>query len=469
MLNFLRQRSVQKYIYIGIAIFVIPGFVIFGVVVGDEGNAMDKPLGVISGKKITLKDYLSSYEASKRQIYLRYGDMAKELAPYLKQEAWNRLLLLEYAKKNRIKVSDQEVVGWLAAQPVFANEGRFNAEFYKLFVTQQLRITLKTFEEEIRQMLTINKIRDHIAKNSDLKDEELKQAYAKERAERDLSYITLPSKRFESEVQISEDEIKEIYPILKDQLKAPSEVKIKYLFVDKAVAAATPALLANAEATMEELSKEYNLPILETPFFTRGAAIPGIGMEQAILDFGFTSPTGIESDWMETTAGYYRIVVTEKGADKTPSIEEAYNDLRDILTNQRSRQTAMKKAEDLRLKLTPPTFAATAAQEGLEVRHSQKWRADTFLPGMGPSENFAAAIFSVEEGKISEVIATPEGAALVLITKLWPVEDAKFEADKEDFKRSFTTRNLTEEFQKLLASLQREATLNHALLNDILE
>ena len=157
------------------ALAIIPSFMLWGVMLTAKDSQSASTLGVIGRQKISLQDYLASYKAVQHEITLRYGESAKELVKRLniKGEAWDRLLLLHYARQQKIKVNDKEVVAWLVNQPIFSRKGDFDANFYKLYVSRYLRMSTREFEEEIRQLLAIDKIRDHLTAQIRLKDSEV--------------------------------------------------------------------------------------------------------------------------------------------------------------------------------------------------------------------------------------------------------------------------------------------------------
>ncbi len=177
MIKFLRNKTVQKRIFLGLAILIIPAFTLWGVTLNKEEGSIPSTLGYIESRRVTLKDYLASYRAAQHEILFRYGDRAAEIAPLvnLKGEAWDRLLLVHYAQKEKIRVSDKEVVQWLTQQPVFSNKGTFDPNFYTLYVTNYLRTSKRDFEEEIRQLLAIAKIGDKLRVDIKISDEELKK------------------------------------------------------------------------------------------------------------------------------------------------------------------------------------------------------------------------------------------------------------------------------------------------------
>jgi hypothetical protein len=185
MLKLLRNKKVQKRIYIGLAVMIIPAFVSWGVIVGNKETDVQTALALIGRKKISIQQYLKSYNAVQHELALRYGVAGKDMkqALNLKGEAWDRLLLLHYANENKIKTSDSEVVGWLTSQPVFFHRGRFDTQFYKLYIQSYLRMNSRDFEEEIRGLLTIDKIRGKIASGIILKEDEIKKLAVKKHQE----------------------------------------------------------------------------------------------------------------------------------------------------------------------------------------------------------------------------------------------------------------------------------------------
>jgi len=221
MLKFLRNKKIQKRLYLVLAIGVLVPFSFWGVELSKKGAQNPGTwLGVIDNHKVSIQEYLSSYKAVEREIQLRYGEKAGAMKSMinLKGEAWDRILLLHYAKKEKIKTSDDEVVDWLLEQPLFVHQGKFDTDFYKRYVTGYMKTSTRDFEEEARGFLTINKVVTGAASKTSVSDEELKKLYLAQNAERDIAYAILPWESEKEKVQVEDAEIQSIYPIVKDKL-----------------------------------------------------------------------------------------------------------------------------------------------------------------------------------------------------------------------------------------------------------
>lgn len=226
MLKFLRNKKVQKNIYWVLALLVIPPFVIWGVFLDREDKAA--VLGTIGAKNISIQQYLDSYKAVQHQAMLFYGPQFESLKSIvnLKGEAWDRLLLLDYAMKEKIRTSDDEVVDWLEGQPLFTSGGRFNVRFYKQYVERSLRTETRDFEEEVRQILTIAKIRERIRSKINFTDEQLKEAYLKEKPDAFDEKKFAASKEALRQRQVNEKTAKEMRALL-EKLRGSLKVDVE--------------------------------------------------------------------------------------------------------------------------------------------------------------------------------------------------------------------------------------------------
>ena len=194
MLKALRHKGTQKNIYILLAVLIVVSFVVTGIQLGaDDHKLSGGALAVIGKHSITVQEYLDSYRAVQRQASFVFGDKLNEVKDRLnfKGEAWDRLLLLDYARRQHIRATDAEVVQWLASQKAFQSKGRFDEKLYSLYVERGMRSTPRAFEEEIRQMLTIGKVQDSFKGAGTIPDDKLKDIYQKETTERDLLFAVV--------------------------------------------------------------------------------------------------------------------------------------------------------------------------------------------------------------------------------------------------------------------------------------
>ena len=140
--------------------------------------------GFLFGKAISADEYVRSLGAVTRDAILRHGDRWRQEAKpeELEQRAWERLILLKEARSKRIRVSDREVVAELGRSPLFlGKDGRFDREGYPLIIQHALGATPRTFEEDIRQTLMIQKLVGQSIPEPAVTEEEILEAFKKEK------------------------------------------------------------------------------------------------------------------------------------------------------------------------------------------------------------------------------------------------------------------------------------------------
>ncbi len=468
MLKALRHKSTQKKIYIVLAIGVVISFVVSGILLSrDDKNTT--ALATIGKHKIMVHDYLDSYRAVERQASMVYGNKLNEMNGRInfKGEAWDRLLLLNYAQKQNIHASDDEVVQWIGSQPAFQSKGRFDEKLYELYIERGLHSTPRAFEEEIRQMLTIAKVQESVKSKPSWDDKKIKELYQKEKTEKDLLHAVLPWETEKDKVAVTDKDIEALYAIVKEKLTTPEQVKVSYLFVPKEKSADFKETFEDKTQTMDSISKKYNLPLKETGYFSKNDAVPDLGNEPEVLAESFTLASGEESPWTKTETGHYKIKVLDKKSERPMTLDEAREELKKIYAHQKASELVVKKLSELKNKMKSTDFEAILKAENIVVTPLEKYRAGSTPAGIYPPESLEKAAAPLKEGEISEPFAISKGAMIVKAVKVYPVDEKKFEEEKEAFKKERLEQQYADDMKELLEKLRKNLSLNLERMKEI--
>ena len=370
MLKLLRQKGIQKKIYIGLACIVTLSFVISGVMIGGSDNKSSSALAKVGDRKINVQEFLDNYRATQRQATMMYGDKLNELRGKMdfKSETWDRILLLEYAKKHNIRAGDKEVVEWVTKQEGFQKDGKFDDTYYKMYVERGLRSSARQFEEEIRQMLTITKVQDSLKKGLELSEDALKEAYKSERGEKDLVYGLVTSESFEDGIPVTEEDIQKLYDMVKDSLTDPktgakltleeSKDEVKKKFRESKTAGLAFKKLQDIKtkiktpADFETVLKAEGLTVEKLEKYKKGTYPAGIWPSENLQKAAEPLKTDGVSDVFEVPKGAMIIkVLAERDADLS-KFEEEKKAFRERLEGQKTREAMEKTLEEMRGKLT---------------------------------------------------------------------------------------------------------------------
>ena len=183
VMKFFRKKKNMRIILWTIAILIIPGFLIWGVGVGggDKGRYY---AAVVNREKITLRDYyknLGDVEGKYREIF---GEKAAELFKNMNigqgvlESMIRDRILIQQAKRRRIRVFDTEIVEVIKSDPVFHDEkGRFDEAKYRQIISGYPTEELRKIEDELRVKILTEKLKELLLSESGVavSDEEVAQ------------------------------------------------------------------------------------------------------------------------------------------------------------------------------------------------------------------------------------------------------------------------------------------------------
>jgi len=212
---------------------------------------------MIFNRKVPFEEYVKMSHVTTGYATTAFGsNIQPEL---IDQLTWNRILLLEAAKRAHIVVKNDEVVQNIVSLPVFQRNGVFDKKLYK----STLGGTVKGFEERLRDDIRISKLREKITADVSVTGEEVKEAYKKKFEKIKASYISIP---FADSDADSEKEAKKLY------LRISNEIKGGGVF--------------------EDVAKKIGKEVTKTDFIARGGYIPTLGPAEEFVEACSSLKTG---------------------------------------------------------------------------------------------------------------------------------------------------------------------------------
>jgi len=181
MLKILRHKKTAKKVWIFLALIIIPAFALWGFGGAFRSREESAPAGKIFGRKISSLEIKDSLSAVTTTAIMQYGDKLPEIQKYLnlQGQAWQRLVLLEEAKKRSIKVSDQEVISMIESLPYFQYKGGFDNKIYTQTLQYVFQLKARTFEEQMRQSIMLSKLYKQVTVGLKIDDKDTEEEYKK--------------------------------------------------------------------------------------------------------------------------------------------------------------------------------------------------------------------------------------------------------------------------------------------------
>jgi len=358
---FKHLRKHMKNIMWGIAILIVPAFVIWNI-----GSAVRNRRSGYAGKlfdqKVSWKEFTSEKRAAHNEMLMKYGEQYPEKID-LDEQTWTRLILLSETKKAKIKVTNDELLNYIRGIPFF-KFADLNPENYALIVGRFFQQSPADFEKGVKNSLLISKFMNNLVADITVTEEEIKNEYSKEFEKAVISYGIIDPKDFLETVTLDDQtKIEAYYQTAKEEFKTPEQVNVDYIEIK------LESFKDAIEITDERISKYYDLNKEE---FKKETAEKDIEKQE------------------------YKQLAEVKNSIKEKLIEkEMTNRAQDI-----ARKIMSKLYEETDLGIVAESFGLTAQETGPFSMLAE-------IPNVGLSFPFLKASFDLEVGEISEIIKTP--------------------------------------------------------------
>ncbi len=328
MLKILRNKKTAKKIWIGLAVIIIPAFAFWGF--GGAGRDQDEPAvaGKIFGRNVSNSEFRESLLAVRTLAVMQFGDKLPEIEKYLNFEgqAWERLILLQEAKRRKIKVKDQEVITEIQSAPYFHDKNGFSNKIYQEILRYVLRLQPRVFEEQTRQNLLLSKLYAQVTQNVKITDAQVREEYIKANEELSIYYIASKFEEFAKTIKPSDSQIQLYFEQNKEMFKQPpqdnqparipefTEVKdkVRQAFINATAKAAAERKINECAQNLQQMDFDRaaaasGLKSVSTGFFKSSGLIEDLGPARNFWSSAKQLKDGQPSSIITGEGGYYII------------------------------------------------------------------------------------------------------------------------------------------------------------------
>jgi len=467
----MRKHATSWLIKIILGAIVIV-FVLWGV--GSWTSQRSSKVATVNGEMITADEYRVAYKRLIEQVRQSFGNnLNDELIKTLQldKQALNQLidkiLMRQTAAELDMQVSDQELSRAIRSVSAFQTDGVFDPRRYQ-GVLGRNDWTPEAFEISQRDAILMDKLNNLITGSVKVSDPEAlewymwndamvnldffllqtdrysditvtaeeiqnyfesrKESYKTEPALK-VRYIKFEPKTWTSQVEISDDEIREYYDEHLNEFQNPKTVEARHILIkvdqdagsDKVAEAKKRIedILQKARAGQDfaELAKQFS----EGPSKDKGGYLGTFkrdAMVKPFSDKAFSMKSGEISDPVRTRFGWHLIKVEKVNEAATTPLADAKEDIRKKLADERAKRLAFDAAEsvfDAAFEDRP--LAEIAADQKLTVNTT-----DFFTRRDPPKEvkdkaGFAKVAFDLPEEQVSEIQDLGDGYYLLEIVE----------------------------------------------------
>ena len=481
MLKLLRKKGVAKKLLWVVAIIIIISFGFFGTANRLSRRSGISDAGKIFNQRISFDQFEKAMLHTRNQATLRYGENFNKISSLidLDSETWDRIILLHEAKKQRVKILDQEVIDAIEDFDFFKDNGKFDPAVYERIVRYAFRCEPREFEEGIRESLIIAKLYQLTTASVTISDEEVEKEYRRKNEQIQVNYILFSAQDYKKDAALNPSEAQAYYEQHKESFRLPPAINIQYLNIEYPADAndqgkSDAALQAKkifeelrANPDLEKIGKKYNLAVNESGFISREQPNLKVGLSFEVLQAAFDLAVNQISEPIETSKGYCVLKVKEKRDAYIPGFQEANEKVNEAVLLEKAREIAKQKGEEYLRQIKEAlgnkpegNFTEAAAALGLKTNQTPFFSRGQYLPTVGLSKEFQDTAFSLDDqNKISTLIETAKGYCVLHLDSRLPVDKEKFAKEKEVFAAALQAQKKGEVFTHFLGRLRASANL----------
>ncbi|MFH1458575.1 MAG: SurA N-terminal domain-containing protein [Candidatus Omnitrophota bacterium] len=460
MLKVLRNRKTAKKIWIGLAAIIVPAFVLWGSGSLIRNKEEEAFAGRMFGKKVSFSEFRDAYQAEKASVIMQLGDKFPEVEQQLNLEAsaWERLLLLYEAKRRKITAGDKEVVKFLQNLPFFQHNGKFDKKTYEEILQYVFRTQPRVFEEQARQNIILSKLYKQVTDKISVTDEEVKKEYERSNEEVSISYIAAKPEDFAQDVSATEDNSKDYFTKNPLRFKQPVSFNMDYIEVETEEKINQAAKRLQKKEGLQKIAQDLGTSVKETGMFAQTDPIPGIGWSTEILSLISKLKVGQFSPPIRMDKNYYILELKERKETFIPDFREAKEKAKELYIKDESTKIARNKAQECLEKLkNQANFEETAKECGLKSGSTDNFKYGSYIEGIGASDQLWMAAKPLKEEEFSEILSLPMGFFIIKTKSRTPIDEKKFESEKEEFSQTLLLQKKQIFFAQFVAELKRKA------------
>jgi peptidyl-prolyl cis-trans isomerase D len=481
MLSTLRHKGVAKKILWVVTVIIVLSFAVFGTA-WKLDNSLNSA-GKINGHTVSLSTYQKAYYDARDAAIMMYGDKFFKYGSRLNLDAqtWDRLILIDEAKKRGVTTTDQEVVETIASIPFFQTEGRFDQAKYAMIITNPQGFGRKVleFEKGIRNQIIIKKLVEQVVGGISLNDEELKKEYVLKNEKIKLNYTLFEPLKAAKDLQVSDDDVKKYFETDKEQFRKPPMVNVEYAVVNYPENA-TDAQKAAVKIAVESLSKSLKsdsdfkavalalkIDVKESGLFSQNQPLLTFAWSPELVEKIFTMKQGQYSPAFETPDGWEIIRIKEYKDTFIPSFDEVKAEAKNALLTDKG-FTAAKANADAGLKVIAEGLKAGKsfkdAAQGLDVKYEETplFGRGEYIANMGIVAEFQEVAAKLNmTNRLSDVIATNEGPAIIYLDAVEGIDEKQYESDQANFKDMIIAQKKSQKAAEFVTELRIKAKLQN--------
>jgi peptidyl-prolyl cis-trans isomerase D len=451
-----------------------------------------------SGEKVTMTRV---QEVAQQQLQRqKLPDFA---LPFMVQRMGQQLILqkvlLAEAKQLGISANDEDVRAFLHTgqygQLLFPNGQFIGEDKYRQFISSQFQLSTAAFENELKEGITINRLRSFITAGVTVGDKEIRDAYTKQNVKIKFDYAVISQDDLRKQInptdadlqawfsknapryanavpeerkisyfaftiaqipggtpQISQADIQAYYNAHQAEYQQPEEARSRHILIKSSGGAAKSD--ADAKAKAEDLLKQIKGGADFADLAKKNSEDPGSGAQGGELGFAkhgtmvpefdkaiFGQKIG-DTEIVKSQFGYHIVQVEERHTAHTQPINEVLPTIQVTLLKQKEAAAESAYAQSLSTEAAKNGLDKAAAAHGLQVVTTPAIPSTGTISGLPDGTQVISKAFQDKLNGAPDAAPDGEGYAIFQVTGIAAAHAPSFAEYKDKIAKDYADERL---------------------------
>ena len=460
-------------------VLIVLVFVFWGVGTG-AGMQSTQSIATVNGERITDTELQRIMRSRVRDMggSSLDEDQVNTLSKQVLEQLITDRVLVQESLRVGLEVSTEEMQRYILEIDAFKDDqGQFSSELYGRTL-KRMGLNKGRFEEEIREEMLRNKLREVVLGGVSVSEAEVRDLYERTATQAELRFVRLSDAELALQVAVSEADVDAFLAASADKVSAayeadkarlysqPRRIAFHRILLRKEVAGVVDVDLrarmdeirtqAQGGADFAELARRWSEDLSAENGGDAGL-VPEPVMEPQLAAAALAAGAGKLSDVIETERGLVLLQVDQVlEASETPLDEVKRDIARGLLAKERAAALATERADQVlaawKTAGAPPT--ELLASLALELRTSGRFSPqESFVPGVGVAPALVQAVSDKGGAGVLDGVYPVEGGRVVAEVSAWSGADA---AQFEQIKDLVRVQLLQEKQQVVLEQWQQD-------------
>jgi len=421
----------------------------------------------VNGVAIKYEEFRYALISTERNYRRMYGDQFDRIKKNLDMDnqVLNQLidqkLLMQEIKKQRIKISDKEIIDRIKQDPVFKNKkGGFDKAKFEQYVNSIPASQWQKIENGTRKSILFEHLWRKVTDPVIISDKKILDEFMVKNEKVKINYICFNVDEFKTQVSVNDEDITEYFSKNKAEFKQPDRVNIEYVLIKDEDRAYDLSIDLSEENKWKEVLKIENLLSNQTGYFAEREEIPGLGYSREFSQIAFSLKKGDISDPIKTAKGFCILRLVDLKPSYIPDqIEEVKDEVHKRLTVLKAKELAEKKAEEfIEKSQLAKNIKKLAKKLKYEVKQTEFFERGVYAKDIGYVPKLIAEAFLLGKGDIKKV-SESQGIFVIELVERKAADKKEFDAQKEQIKQTLMQKKKQSTYEKWFKNLKQEAKI----------